>query len=522
MRFSKNTIRLVCVLLVGLLLQSCYSYKAVPVNQNSTRDFKGRYLKLIWETTEKRDMMMTNVAVNDSSITGQIVDATDLMKSLSNGQIVNLYVSAKTPTPPSLPADFSIPIKDITRIEVYDFDIGKLVLGVAVVGAGIALAYGLLLLIILLTKESCPFVYVYNGETFEFTGEIFSGAIYPGLERHDWLPLPNLKPLGNEYQLKLANQVKEIQHTNLAELLVIDHPLGTSLLVDRYGKYQILKKPSLPKLARTQQDKDILPLIASRDSLKYLGDAFADPQQSKDTMYLSFDRPVNTSSAKLVLRAKNSFWLDYTFGQFFEQFGDKYKVWYEKQKKLSPEQQGTWSLEQGIPLSVSMKVDGKWQFVDYFNVIGPVAEKDVVMPIDISKLDSDTIELKLDYGFLFWEIDYAGLDFAPQEYAYQQVVPLISAKDQDGRDVTSQLTKDDKDYFTMERVGNEALLRYAMPAPRENYARSVFLHSKGHYEVIRDPKGNPDLAYLKSFREPGRFGEFSKEIYLEMLKKNGK
>jgi len=166
-------------------------------------------------------------------------------------------------------------------------------------------------------------------------------------------------------------------------------------------------------------------------------------------------------------------------------------------------------------------VNGKWQFVDYFNVIGPVAEKDVVMPIDISKLDSDTIELKLDFGFLFWEIDYAGLDFAPQEYVYQTVVPLISAKDQDGRDVTASLTGDDKDYFSMDRVGNEALLRYAMPETRSDMQRSVFLHSKGHYEVIRDPRGKPDLAYLKGFRKPGRFGEFSKEIYLEMLQKNG-
>ena len=76
----------------------------------------------------------------------------------------------------------------------------------------------------MLTKSSSPFIYAYNGESYEFVGEIYSGAIHPPLERHDYLPLPVLQPVENEYSIKIANEIKEIQHTYLTELLVFDHP----------------------------------------------------------------------------------------------------------------------------------------------------------------------------------------------------------------------------------------------------------------------------------------------------------
>jgi len=37
--------------------------------------------------------------------------------------------------------------------------------------------------------------------SFTFTGEIFGGAIYSSLERHDYLPSPGFKPEKNRYEL---------------------------------------------------------------------------------------------------------------------------------------------------------------------------------------------------------------------------------------------------------------------------------------------------------------------------------
>ena len=39
-------------------------------------------------------------------------------------------------------------------------------------------------------------------------------------------------------------------------------------------------------------------------------------------------------SAKLILRAKNSFWLDYLYGQFQDLFGDGLESWNGKMRKV--------------------------------------------------------------------------------------------------------------------------------------------------------------------------------------------
>ena len=91
---------------------------------------------------------------------------------------------------------------------------------------------GAIFLFILLTKDSCPFIYAYNGKSYEFIGEIYSGAIHPPLERHDYLPIPNLEPVENEYKVKITNEIKESAHKY--DRIGFPHP-DNEVLVDKYG-----------------------------------------------------------------------------------------------------------------------------------------------------------------------------------------------------------------------------------------------------------------------------------------------
>ena len=131
---------------------------------------------------------------------------------------------------------------------------------------------------------------------------------------------------------------------------------------------------------------------------------------------------------------------------------------------------------------------------------------------------SETVELKLETGFLFWETDYIGLDFSPQQPLQQQVVKLSAALDQSGQEVSDLLNQDDKQYYVMPDIGNSAILKYSVPTPGPDMERTVFLHSKGHYEILRNPEGKTQLFYLSSFRKPGRFSRFSKENFMEAKK----
>ncbi len=392
----------------------------------------------------------------------------------------------------------------------------------------VVLAFGVAVVIVVMGGgidivglSSCPFIYAFNGETYDLTGEIYGGAIHPPLERHDYLPLPTLKPVDEEYLIKMTNEAREIQHTNLAELLVIDHPLGTEVLIDKYGNTHTLSNLQSPIEAFNLKEEIIYDKIAEMDSLKYMGSVIDKDIDEMDGIILNFNRPLNIKSAKLVIRAKNSFWLDYVFAQFNDLFGNIYKEWMEIQSKAPADELRKWSLSQGIPLTVYIEKDGMWEFVDYFNIVGPLTEKDDVLSIDISDIKSDKVKIKLEYGFLFWEIDYVAMDFSPNQHVHKNVVPIESAIDKNDRDVTDLLLQDDNDYYVQYEFGDEVIMKYRVPKIAKNANRTTILHSKGHYEILRNPQGTPDISYLESFRKHGKFNEFSKERLLDIFENKG-
>lgn len=208
-------------------------------------------------------------------------------------------------------------------------------------------------------------------------------------------------------------------------------------------------------------------------------------------------------------------WLDYMYGKLSDLFGRRFNKWKEKSNKKSREELLKWTMDQGMVLSVYLQTDNGLKFVDYFNLPGPMAEKEDILQIDLSQVHSDKVSLKLVSGVLFWDIDYAGMDFTETSQANKTILPLVSAIDENGKDVKSLLNKNDEKYLVQPLPVNRTDLTFPAPELQSGLTRSVFLHSKGHYEILREPKGKPDIAYLKTFLEPGTFIKFSKDHFLQ-------
>lgn len=518
MNFGKLALRLISCFMLALLLQSCVFYKPYEEEHDPLPELEERKLHLYWQEDEETNLYLSGVAARDSLLTGSLERIKDYPKS-EKKILANLYLKESFPRPDSLADSLAIPVGAIEKLELYDLDLGKTLIASTLLLASIAqtVVIGAIVIWWLTKGESCPYVYIDGPEGEKLVGEIYSGAIFPSLERDDFLSLPGIQAVGDRYRVKLTNEVKEIQHTNLAELALIEHPLGTRVLADNAGNYHTIRSPRPPQQARSNGQSDILPLLAASDELKFLGDYAAADSQGKDTVWLNFARPAGAQTAKLVLRAKNSMWLDHALGEMFKLFGERYQAWYARQKKSSDNPQPNWVREQGITLAVSLKQDGEWREVGQFNVVGPVAYRDIVMPLDLSGFASTDLEIRLDCGALFWEIDSAALDFSPQEELFRTVLPLTSATDETGREVSQLLAKTDKQYYDMPQVGNQAQLEFAAPITREGWDGTVFLHSRGHYQILADPRGKPDIAYLKTFLEPGRFGLFSREKFNELV-----
>jgi len=404
------------------------------------------------------------------------------------------------------------PLSNVAKVEVFEVDGAKTLF--TIVGS-ISTALVVITLIALLAKgSSCPFIYTNNGDNYNFTGEIYSGATSLPLERNDYLPINNLKSVDNKYNLRITNEVKEIQKTNLTELVLIDHKPDTKILMDKYGTAHSLSNIKIPSQATDTYGNTILDALAYRDSLRYLSSIVKDPV-IKDTISLTFDKPDNVSSSKLLIKGKNTIWLDYIYGKFSDLFGDRYNKWKEKSDRKPGEESLKWEFDQGMPLAVYLQTETGLKLVDYFNLPGPMADKEDILQIDLSEVHTNKINLKLVSGVLFWDIDYIGMDFSSSEQINKTVVSVFSAIDENGKDVAALVAKDDDKYLLQPLPVNKTNLTFMSPPIINGMQRTVFLHSKGHYEILRDTKGKPDIAYLRTFLEPGAFTRFSKDHFLE-------
>ncbi len=413
----------------------------------------------------------------------------------------------------------TIPLSFIEKIEIYEPANGATSFSwISGFIGGTIVVVGLVAVIVAATKSSCPFVYTDQGDHYTLEGEVYSGAINAPMERDDYLLLSDFKNIDDKYLMKMTNEAKEIQYTNLAELIVVDHPKDTKVLIDKYGTIHSLQNIKQANKAINIAGENIKKEINSKDSLYYTTSVSENPDCKTDGVILTFDNLKRSKNCKLIIRARNTFWLDYVYGEFLDLFGDKYQKWNQHQNTESSKKLKQWSLDQNIPISIYLEKDNVWEFIDYYNVVGPMAFKDDILPIDLSQIDSDTIKIKLVWGQMFWEVDYVGLDQSNPKNINSRKISASKAIDKNGNNVLDLIQDDDKNYQILYEVGDAVNYEFILPSGQDESMKTFVLHTKGYYEILRDPKGKPDRKKLKTFETPGRFNTFSRNKLEEAIR----
>ncbi|MGH9464224.1 MAG: FG-GAP-like repeat-containing protein, partial [Thermoanaerobaculia bacterium] len=135
-------------------------------------------------------------------------------------------------------------------------------------------------------KGSCPFLYAWNGERFEFVTDLMwkspLGMILPtGLpashrSARDFVRIPGeaLRPAGDELWLQVTEELWETAYVDRQRLLAVDHPGDLELVVDeRFTPPPHSVEPPLHLLGETRPPsaaldhggRDVLPLLTARD-----------------------------------------------------------------------------------------------------------------------------------------------------------------------------------------------------------------------------------------------------------------
>lgn len=424
---------------------------------------------------------------------------------------VHFYIS--TNNIPDFGSQITIPFSEINSISVNDKNSGRSIANAFLGTIGVI---AVIFIIILATKSSCPFIYVKNGEEYVFTGELYPGIITPNQQRDDYLLLPNLTKGNNEYSIKITNELKEIQYTDFVQLLEINHPNNVKVLLDKNGDLHTFSNIISPhNVLADNLIIDNNPTLI-KDNNSYLFNSVIINSSSIRNIELEFNKPKHTENAKLFLTVKNSMWLDYVFGKFNQQFGTYYSQFQKDQQTVSIEKSTKWINEQNIPLSIYLKTASGWELVDRINTVGPMASRDIAVPIDLSNIVGDEVVIKLETGFMFWEVDYAGIDFTENLALDIKYINPYEALD-GNTNVTNLLLTSDQNYFVQPNIGDEVVVNFKINESSLDLNRTFFLKNRGYYNYVRNYEGNADFQKLKLFKKPGAFTDFSKYEYEALM-----
>lgn len=371
----------------------------------------------------------------------------------------------------------------------------------------IAGAVGALVLtigIVALTKNSCPFVYSWDGERFVFDAEPYGGAITRGLERDDISELQQLRAVDGRYRLLIRNEVPETQYTDMMQLLVIDHPLETRVLPDQRGTFHAVDRLIAPVSAVNRSGTDLRPWLLNTDRLIWeetpsaTGDRSGSPL--RDEIILTFPKPAEVKQARLVTNLATGLWGSYMIREILALRGEGLDAWYQ-QIDSSPQAAelvhawGRWT--ETYALNVDILQNGGWKTAGALLGEGPFNAEDRIILLDVSQVEGNHLKIRLRPPLGFWAFNSFAVDYSSSQAIEKTEILPSRARDSHNRDLLTSLAAVDGDYYVMPRVGDLALIEFPAPKRLPCRRRTIFLYSRGYYRLHLEGSGRAQHASLQ-------------------------
>lgn len=396
--------------------------------------------------------------------------------------------------------------------------------------------------------SSCPFLYTWNGERFEFITDMMGGGEMGAfVSQNQWntpdpdeyvrIPGDKLKARDGRYELRITNELEETVFMDQVKLVAVAHPKNTEVYPNEglanptAAKHRLYSTSNLrPPVSAFEDDgRDMLPQLAQvdrkyPDSFKLLPiRGYAEPHT------LTLDLGAHSSKNLMLLMTA---WTDYAFSS------DNVAA---AQRGLSQQfpslqvrnQQGAWQtvienigLPVGRPQTVAVDLTGKFlsdsrevRIVTNMRIYWDkilVADTDAKSEITRTTLDPALADLRWR-GFSA-EIKPDGRE--PILYNYEKVSTVSPWKLFPGRytregDVRTLLARTD-DMFVVSRPGDNISLSFdakALPPLPANWTRTFLLYVDGFSKEMDINSATPDQLAPLPFHGMTRYPYTNTENY---------
>jgi hypothetical protein len=379
------------------------------------------------------------------------------------------------------------------------------------IALGVLAAIGVLILVIALTKSSCPFIYSYDGQKYVFDGEPYGGAVFRSLARTDWSELSHLRPVEGRYRLLLTNEVDETQHTDSLALLVVEHEADELAVMDYQGQPHLIRRVNEPVSARDEDGHDLLPFLKANDGVSWTPELVAVTRRLpladvRNHVTIEFRRPPGATRAWLLANVATGPWGGTQLRTMLGMHGTAIDQWTRAVDGSPAIQQRLreWNeREELFHLGVELQVGDRWERRAMLRAGGPFRSETRAVAFDLSGVEGETVRIRVNPPIGFWRFESFQLAWEERPVAAEVLLPR-GAVDERGKDVRPLLLEDDAATLDQPEIGAVTRLEFDAPPLRAGAVRTVFARTHGWYEVHLHGLGAPETENLARLaNEPG-------------------
>jgi Tfp pilus assembly protein PilF len=377
--------------------------------------------------------------------------------------------------------------------------------------------------------SSCPYLYTWTGDRFEFVTDFLGGGemgyqLAPGVfntpdpEEFVRIRGDQLKPRDGRYELRVTNELEETLFIDHLSLMAVDHPAGTDVFplegmvsTPQAGlRYAVVRDRRAPARVLDAAGHEATPAAARVDRRFVDGLPLLPIRGYAKPHAMTVDLGAGTPATGTVLLLTG--WTDYAFSS------DNIAA-HQAGHQLHPpslqvkDARGQWQTvvaEIGIPvgrpqtvvvdlsgtfLSASREVRIATTMRVYWDQVEVATRVDDVSPV-VTRAPAAAADLRWR-GF-----SEAVTPDEPLAFDYAKVTPHSPWKQMPGRytregDVRGLLDGVD-DRFVVSRPGDEVALSFEagqMPALRSGWTRTFLLHGDGYSKEMDINSASPDQAW---------------------------
>jgi hypothetical protein len=415
-----------------------------------------------------------------------------------------------------------VPFADIQQFWVRKSDMAKNVLiGVGILGAALVIMFSIAMNE--LEESSCPYVYSWNGEEYVLDAEPYGAAISEGLKRTEWVELSELREVGGEYRLLLANELDETDYTDELKLVAVDHAPGLKIAPDLSGRFHTFASPVFAASAVDQTGRNVLPFVKANDKAFWLSDLEGrDPDgegEFRDELVFEFPKPVGAKTAKLLANVWTTPWGAHSSWMFLEHYGTSLPAKYAEVDSHGPMYAKfvNWAAaEELAALKVWVETPAGWKARSMIMGGAPVITKDKACILPVGDIPGETLRIKLRPPVNFWMVNSLAVDYGEDTAVETTELVAATAVDRSGRDVRPELASIDRSYLVSPDRGDKTEIVFAAPPLKPGLQRTLFIKASGYYRSHIDATGTPRLDLAERIlTEPGFAARYSFHEYLK-------